>query len=404
MTRRRAYWLRGGSAVLLIVGLSGVAAGQEELDPRLKQILADWAKRRAYPPMQYTVEGKCHTTKENIEAYTNARKRKVNVDVKDFGSIWNLQLLIDVPKQRHRLEEERETINISNGKITRKARISAFDGTTLMGSLRDIIDGNQVKPTADTPDVGVLTGNMGASGFPMQLAPLFAGNGVVVFPPANEILPGKLDVEPDTSSMTVHRTDVFDGQNCVVLRSFPRPGDAFVELWIDTARGHVGAVVRWLNYSAGFPIREMNVRYHAHGSYWLVASWTFESRTWFADKKQARADEIDRFNVVKTSIESEVDESRFRLAIEPGMLVMRRHIDPKTNAIKSSVTPAYTRVESSGGETSVYFEKGVEHRRWDRMYSWVAGFAALMVVTFATVYAVRRLRKAASPAGNASTS
>jgi hypothetical protein len=390
MVKRDASWLGRAMASLLLLSLPAMLVGQEEIDPRLQQVLADWKERRTYPPVQYDVEGKCLTTKEAIEAVNNSMKRKVSYNVKDFGSKWNVRLLIDVKGQRHRIEEEKEYINVSDGKVTCKARIGAFDGSMLTARDREVVEGKEVKPHADTPDVAVVTGNMSASGFTMQLAPLFASHGVVRFPPQYEIFPGKLDLDPDTSLITVHGTDVFEGRRCLLLRSYPRAGDGFEEFWIDTERS--SALARWISYGSGLPNREMNIHYHKYEGYWLVSGWTFENRAWFPDKAQARTSGVERFNVIKTTIERNVDESRFRLSIEPGMLVVRVHNDPNKNPVKKAEAGKreYYRVEPSGRESGVYFEKGVELRQWDAIDIGLAASALVLLAAGVLVWLWRK--------------
>jgi hypothetical protein len=388
MFKRGRNLLGQTAASLLLLTSASALVGQDEIDARLKQALADWQHRRSYPAVQYEIEGLCLTTKETIAAYNDAEKRKPPYEVKDFGSVCNVRLIIDVKGQRHRVEERRDYINVNDGKITRVARVNAFDGSILTARDRHVVEGQEVKPSADTPDVAVVTGNMGACGLPGDLVPVFAGHGVILFPPIYEIIPGKLDADPDVSLMTVDRSDVFEGRRCLVVRSHPRAGDTFEEFWIDSARK--GALVRWMTYSRAFPTGETSVRYQQQGPYWLVSTWTSESRIYNAETKQAHTSMVRRFKVVKASIERDLDDGRFRLPIEPGMLVTRVHNEPGKNPLKPTEagTPSYSRVGSTGSEVGVYFEKGVEHRRWDLTYLWVLAIAIFLV---AAGYTARRL-------------
>lgn len=363
------------SALVATVCASRLLA-QEEVDARITQILADWKQRRGYPPIYYEVKGTVLNTKENVEGYNKLRKRDPSYQPKDNDLHWNCRLLLDVKGQRHRLEEEKEFFHLSKGTIRRASHINAFDGSMLTARDRNIVDGKEEKAKSSTPDVAVVTGNLAGAAFAQQLAPLFAGHGVVVFPPQDYIIPGDLDFEPNPSLMTVHGTDLFEGRRCLVLRSYPRAGTAFQEFWVDSVR--TSALLRWLTYSSGFPVFEMNIRYNQHGSYWLVGSWTFEMRTWSPETKESSTSHVYRFTVARATLEQHLDESRFRLPIEPGMLVQRTHHDPKKNPVKEEQQgkPRYGRVDASGRESEVYFDRGVERTSWPPMLVWVSASLA----------------------------
>ena len=359
----------------------GTADGQEETDVRLQKILADWKKRRSYPPVQYEVQGKSVSLKENVVEYNTSKKRAPPFEPKDTNLEWNVRLLLDVKTQRHKFEEERDIFNVSKGKATREITVTAFDGAMMTSKARKNVDGKETKLYQDSPDVAITTGNLAGFLFSGQLAPLFASHGAVAFPPQEFLIPGKLDSDPDTSLMTVHGKDVFEGHVCIVIRSYPGGDKNFQEFWIDASRE--SALLRWISYGGGFPGLEFQARYQKQGPFWLVNSWTYE----------IRSSSVYRFNVVKTTVLTEVAESEFRLPIEPGMLVTRGHNPPDKNPLKKDGAGKreHYRVDASGQEAPVYFEKGVEYPRSNLAF-WLVG-GALVAALSLIAFAGRRWRK-----------
>lgn len=389
MKRLFGDWFTRFSAGIACLAIAGFLLAQEEVDARVKQVLADWKKRRAYPPVQYEVQGTVFSTKASIDSYLKAAKLRVEYEPKDHESIWNVRMLLDVQGQRHRFEQVVDYFRIDSGKKTRHVRVTTFDGTKAMGRDRRVVDGQEVKETPDSADVWILTGNLLPLAFTGQLVPLFASHGVVRFPPQGDVTPGKLALEPDTSQMTVHGFDVLESRRCLVLRSYPR-GESFQEYWIDTARD--SALLRWLTYSRSFPVWEMNIRYQQQESCWLVSGWTYDHRLWYPEKKESRTSEVYHFKVVKAAFEPNPSDDSFRLPLEPGMLVSESHNDPDKNPLKEGQAgkEKLYRVEPTGDSTQVIFEKGVERRR-ARFDPW--WFAAVLLVAALVTYGLFRWHK-----------
>lgn len=353
---------------IVLIGLLSAAcpaalSGQDEIDPQIQRVLADWKKRRSYPTVEYEVEGHVLTLKEWRHAYIKTMKRKGYPEPKDTNLVWNAKLLLDVKGQRHRYEEDRESYSLSSGTIRRQRWITAFDGSMLTTRGRDIVEGKEVKKKPTTPDVSVITGNLRNVPFPAQLEPLFNGHGVVLVPPQGDISPGNLDFDPEVALLTVDRNDVYAGRTCLVLRSYPTESGGFQEYWIDTSRD--SALLRRIAHGKGFPVKEVNVRYKSHGGYWLPDSWTCEWRNWYPEKQQAQTESTYSFTIKKASLQRDVDVARFRIPIEPGMLITKTHNEPDKNPFKEGGKMKHFRIDPSSAQpVAVEFEKGKERRPW----------------------------------------
>jgi hypothetical protein len=279
MTRCALLWL--GLIVASVVSLTsaGGVAGQEEDPPAIKAILRDWKKRQdRVKTVRYRVEGTLTFSKEAVAIENSSPRRKAKWPKLELRAVALQQrffLLLDFTTNRHRVEHDSERWLISTGEILRKVKKEVFNGeVSKFFGYTVSKEGKKENTNPDTPDLTILSGCQVQARIDKNYAPVLAGHGIIAISDNEEFLPGKLKTMPDMSVLTVHGRGVYEGRSCVILRTHPYKGTRthFREFWIDPARD--SALVRIIDYSDKFPVRERTIVYEPTPGGWLTSSWS----------------------------------------------------------------------------------------------------------------------------------
>src|SRR5262249_27885105 len=226
--------------------LVGSRAAGQELDPRLKKILADWKKRQErVKTVRYRVEGESIAYKEGLALL--ARSFKTKPPTKDVRTRPSFTLLLDFTTNRHRLETQGYSFSGTTNELTKITKTIAYDGKQIVGVgpwTGESVTKQKPKTKETDAAIGTGTGVLQHAPFEPTQWPCFAAHGLVVISDSDQIIPGRLKFEPDMSLLGVHGQAVHNGRPCLVLRTPARKGGATTveELWLETGRD--GALAR----------------------------------------------------------------------------------------------------------------------------------------------------------------
>jgi hypothetical protein len=311
--------LWGGQALL-----TGGRAAAQELDPRVRKVLADWKKRQErVKTVRYRVEGEGIGYREALAI--QAQAFKTTPPTKDERTSPKFTLLLDFTTNRHRLETEEYSWSVSTNKVTKERKIIAYDGKQITG-VRPWTGESVTKrdPLTKKTDAAIGTGPRVLERAPFTDTPwpCFAGHGIVVISDREQITPGRLKFEPDLSLLTVHGQAVHNSRTCLVLRTPASHGSMpmFQEFWVDPGRD--SALVRRRQFAGQTPTTDVEMEYQATSHGWLVRAWTITRRL-LAPSGRVVTGGVVRFQVKELALDLPVTDSDFQAEIEPGMLVKK---------------------------------------------------------------------------------
>jgi len=329
----------------------GRARAEERADPRLEKVFADWQKRQQrVQTVRYRISGEQIVAKESI--FDPLHPKVPAIPKKDVKLRIQRMMLLDFPKNRHRLELDEEEYNNQGDKLNRHVHAGFFDGQVLKGKLlpgtSPRLNGEPNEPRAD---LGVVKGYMGGAAFNCTYDPLFYGHGSIVYDDAR-IMPGKLLLLPQKEVFAVHGQAVHNGRNCLLLRTRPRQLSVIVwdEFWVDTERD--SAIVRSRRvYESGVE-RDLDVGYRQTSAGWLADRWT---STQF-DMWDGRLATTVRLHVDELVLEPVIARDEFEFKAAPGALVVHDTIPEPEPSQPYQSGKHYYRVGKDGSLTEVFFK------------------------------------------------
>lgn len=384
-------------AVILVMPMSsGLALGADAREQTLK----DWQNRlKRVRSVRYDLRG-TEESKNNAVHLADSVKEAAQWGLKviippDAKTPINVTVLIDLAKERFRIEESTLIFSQSQKRLIPRVRTVAYDRK----ALQTLVPRDMNERGRDDPDIGLSEGDLHQQTLEAYLWPVFAAHGMV--PTVNGTLrPDRLPVHHELEEFELRGTIEHLGRSCVILRTEPINAHPSLadEFWVDPARE--GAIARHVYFGGKNPwIRiETNHQETMHG--WLPKSWTC---TWTPGGLVAK---IQRLTVESIEYDPRVSAGDFTLPIKPGMIV-ETHSYPALGSGLDPTKPstATFRVDPSGEWAELHSKgftttEGVQlpYKRPRKAWWWIAGLitgAALMLAGAAWLWRRRRARGSA---------
>ena len=334
----RTFLLVCLGASILVGSLAPEVTGSDgTVDPRLKNVLADWQRRQNwFDAVEYKVSGK-HVIPQG--SYSDAFKGLEEVmglpldkfiPPKKVEGAVSFTILIDFGKGRERRSIHDQLFEIATGKLTEMEMQDTFDGTEMKCLIpKEKNPGGQIGVTQ--PELTSVKGNMKNGQFLSSYYPVFFAHGRI-YTALEPILPDKLRNKPNPNNLFVHGTDVYKDHQCLIIRTLPVGPDLtpppFFEYWVDIDREN--AIVRYLSYAGKVAHEEISIDYVKSEGHWLPTTWRW---TVLHGGKPLYFDEMI---VQKITFNPSVKDKDFELPpVKPGMLIEERVDLPTSDPIKT---------------------------------------------------------------------
>jgi hypothetical protein len=379
--RRLRNWCRVVTLLLGCVLVWPVCAQQRDAKTLLDSVFADWKHRQSVmKSARYVLTGAMEYKEKDLPPGGPTRPRKSVI-------------LLDLVKNRYRLEEAEEVIyaDAKNFEYRRRISTSAYDGKALQ-SLSHRKE-NRIDPKDDDVDLSIGKGNLGPGAqFRTEMWPVFFAHGIVptVHSPP---LVDKLPLSHDPDNFDVSGKQLLRGQECLLVRTDPLPGVWPIsdEMWINLKQR--SAIHRYITFRGEDPWSRLEIFWKNTPYGWWIDHW---SETW---SDHGRVRHICRLRVDAFEANPEVSDSDFLLPAEPGMKVTvgeypspGNGLDPSKAANKTyliSPSGSWDELSSKGFTTLEGEELPPEGRR--RWIAWTIGGG---IATGALIiYLLRRRRR-----------
>lgn len=390
--RIQRWHIRGCCCVFALTFACMIAgptfAQRPEAKAQIEAVFKDWQFRQSiFKSARYVLTGTTEFKGEKRPPGNPIRPRRT-------------VLLLDLEKKRYRMESSEE-VAYANGKendpraweYRTRISTSAYDGEALQSLIHR--KANQLEK--DRPDdLSIGKGNLGMGAqFGNEICPIFMAHGIVptVHSP---IFVDKLPLTHDPDDFEVTGRQLLRGQNCLIVRTEPSPGNSPLsdEFWINSQQK--SAILRHVYFSGSNPwyLLDISWKNTAHG--WWVDHW---SQTWSPGGEVRR---IIRFRVESFEANPEVADKDFKIPVEPGMVVQvsegpppGKGLNPFKAAIKTyriSPSGSWDEISAKGFTTLEGKELPPEgQRRW---IIWTIGSG--VAIGGLSFYLLRRHRRMAA--------
>ncbi len=391
MSRRwhLSVWILGVSGLL-----NGVAAFGQPPNPRLEKVFADWKKRQErVKTVRYRVQGEGIRIKGSYEGLVGrpGQPEKRTLPPRDITTSVKRTLLLDIPNNRYRREVEEQEYDIGTDRVYPRVHVCVFDGTVSKFFRPRERNTHPVTGMRESePEVSVRKGHWEGAPFTMGYWPFFVGHGSVAWQRQN-IVPGKLRVQPDREMVVLHGQGVHQNRPCLVLRTQARRAEytSFDEFWVDPARD--SAVVRQLLVTNGHAYVEFDIQYQQTTHGWLPRGWTTTQRNF----GNGKTDYIERVVVEELTLDPPVSDRDFEIEEKPGMLIGEATFEtpkPGENPLPEPTQHRLYRLADDGSRREVTFAGGVERRVISRWW-WALGGVPVLGLGAWLIYRRRQGRR-----------
>ncbi len=383
---------------LLLVAQPVRAQGADE---QIKKVFADWEKRRAaIPRIRYTVVGQSIIPKGSLTDDLG-HPFSPPVPPQDIPQRQDSTFLLDLPKNRFRLELVGQAYYMDKKELAPRAFTTVFDSQTYATEIPREANTSTVAPRQPSePDVVInrdyaryqplMTVNS------YWLAPLLLAHGLL----PRYLDPADFRTLHDSDDFTVQGQHLYGGRQCLVLRNFPEhtggTQTSFDEYWIDTGRD--SAIVRQLAYVNDKLRLDCEITYQQTPQGWLPLRWTGTTV-----RNGDQVINVTRLRVQEFSIDPPVEDAAFRPEIKPGMNILETTFEDPEKI--QSHPPGYRlptkfyHVGADGSWNEVV--NGVEYKSHRWLWYGLGGFVAIAVVAALGFWYWRRrqrIRGSTSPA------
>jgi hypothetical protein len=367
-----------GSCVLFVA--APPCRGQPP-DARVGRILADWTQRReSIKAIRYRVFGERIQPKGSFLGRVANEPPEAALPLQDLKSPCEYMLLLDFVGKRVRFESTEQRYRLEIGGLAPFVEKQVFD--TRSKTLAWPRAANSAPGYARRPlDADVTIGKhqsderlmnvVGTNG----LSPLLLGTGLV----CGVIIHAHFAQKLDADDFMVHGQAVHAGRTCLVLRSYPQSGTVgpiFDEYWIDVERR--GLILRQLLFMEGKVDEDWDISYQETPNGWFPQAWAVNM---FNGRVVSR---YERMRVVEVNCDPVMNDSDFRIPIEPGMIVW-----------EDLGIGRDAKIYRAGADGSLHeLVNGVEKAPlWPR-FAWLAAVLAVALAAWRILRRVHRYSKA----------
>lgn len=272
--------------------------------------------------------------------------------------------------------------------------IRVLNGGKLYGSKLDIpIDQMAgVRPES----MSIVSGGEQVHIYTSRWWPYFMSHGYVLTSLTQPYRTHDPRVPIDRENLFVHRQEVFRGQPCDILRTFPS-GPKKAEQFYEYAIGRDDAVVRRMTHWLGDrKVIEMTIDYARAGGRPVPTGWVNE---WYADTTR-RVWMSEKLQVKVCEPNPALSDESFTLTPKPGAVVKGREATsgPVRSAKDTAETVRYYQADEAGRLVEGELVDGQFRPRKRSVWWWVGGGGLLAVLAAALVY--RRIRSGGRPAAD----
>jgi len=308
--------------VLLLI--TAVPAGAQELPEELNRILADWQRRQASVfSVRYELLGKGLVPKGSLASpfAPPPGSQPPVIPKEDFVYDKSITWLLDFKGNRMRKETRDQTFMHDDGVFAPYHHVSIYDGSMSQHYIpkeSNASSYHKPQPGNRMPEVGLVSnGNNIECSFADY--PVFLTQGIV-FPSellVTVIRPERARPPLDARTLTLLGRRFLDDRECLVVKVTPAsqgPG-VFDELWIASASPSL--ILRADIHLNGWIDTRLDIQYDSATA--APKGWT--TTTYFDAKGKVR--KVDRLVVKQYSVNPVIAPEEFRIPLAPGMRVRK---------------------------------------------------------------------------------